>query len=210
MPVIEQTSHHSHDADDTGDGYSMVGIFGSKFVIGGVSHRSLGNLLVERRGSEHWADVWMINRAEEAVSRPPRIIKPVTSMIDAMAGTFGTESAECSAVFEYPQSDGWASKIALPVALMVPAETSGITHIESAEFSQRDGYGVRHRVTVGLDAERHLIVHTVRFRTDVDWTNRSFRKSLTYAKGVSSKLLVQEREGDTQDGTTNNGPHEED
>ena len=201
LPVIDQTSHHSHDDDETGDGYSTVGIFGSKFVVGGVSHRAVGNLLVERRGDDLRVDVWMMNRSEEGVTRPPRAIKPVALMMDAITKVFGAESAECSAVFEYPQSAGWASKIAFPVTLMVPAEGSGITHIESAEFSQRDDDGVHYRITVRVDAERNIIVHTVRFRTDVDWTNRSFRNSLSYAKGISGRLLVQEREGDAQHGT---------
>ena len=210
LSVIEQTSNHSHRAEEAGDYDSTVGIFGSKFVIGGIDHRAVANLSVERRGGEPWVDVWMMNRAEEAVSRPPRDIKPVSLMVDAITRTFGAESAECSAVFEYPESGGWSSKIAFPIPLIVPAETSGITHIESGEFSQRDGDGVRYRVAVRLDAERNVIVHTVRFRNDVDWTNSSFRKSLNYAKGVSSRLLVQEREGDTQDGTTSSGPHTED
>lgn len=210
LPVIEQTSHHSHTAEETGDGDSKVGIFGSRFVIGGISHRAVGNLWIERKDDEPRVDVWMLNRVEEGVSRPPRTIKPVSLMMNAIAGAFGVISAECSAIFEYPQSRGWSSKIALPATLMVPSESSGITHIESAEFSQRDGDSVRYRVAVRVDAERSVIVHTVRYRKDVDWTNGSFRRSLNYAQAVSNRLLAREREGDAQDGTTSSESHKED
>ena len=209
FPIIEQTSHHSHDEEETGSDYSTVGIFGSRFVIGGVSHRAVGNLMLARREGEPRVDVWMMNRAERRVSRPPRTIKPVSMMMEAIAGQLGTESAECSVIFEYPQSVGWSSRIALPIPLILPADASGVTHIEAAEFSRRDSDGIRYRAAVRLDAERDIIVHTIRFQTDIDWTNRSFRNALNFAKGASTQLLVREAEGDTQNGSSSTGEGQE-
>lgn len=201
--VVEQTSHHEHDLVSSGVADGTVGIFGSKFVIDGISHRALGNLLVGQKDGEPWANVWLVNSTEGSLSRPPRNIKSVSLLLSAMAKTSKPMSARCSAIFEYDPSEGWTSKIAFPIPLILPGDLSGVTHIETAEFSRRDNDGVRFRVAVSQDDQRNMLIHTVHFDADVDWSIGSFRKSLNYARTISRQLIVQE--GDARDGTTRTG-----
>ena len=192
--VIEQTSHHGHGVISSGVRDGTVGVFGSRFVAKGVSHRAIGNLLVGQKDGEYWVDVWLVNRVEDSVSRPPRTIKPVSLLLDVVAEVCRPAMAVNNANFEYDEAAGWISKVVLPTALLLPWDAPGLTHIESVELSHRDQDGVRYRVNVDRDVERNKIIHSVNFRSEIEWTNGSFRKSLNYARTLSAQLLTKKEE----------------
>ena len=194
--LVAQTSHHDHDPTESGHSDSTVGIFGSRFVVEGSNLRSVANLGLERRDGRPWARVWLLNNmADESLPRPPRWIKPVSLLMRAALESFAPTSAECSGVFEYHSLDGWKSKLVLPVPMIVQDSPHGITHIESAEFSNRDDDGVNYRIEVQHNEERDAIVHTVRYEYPLDWSRRSLRLSLQHGRAISGHMMAREGQG---------------
>ena len=191
--LVAQTSHHEHDPTEPGRTDSVVGIFGSKFLVGGAHIRSLANLGLDRRDDLPWARVWLLNSVEdETLTRPPRSIKPVSLLMQAATTKFAPTAAECSAVFEYNQLEGWTSKLQLPSPVIAQVDPYGITHIEMAEFSNRDDDGVNYRIEVRQDEERGVISHTVRFEQPLDWSRRSLQRLFNHGRTISGRLMMQQ------------------
>jgi hypothetical protein len=188
--AIQQTSNHDHVATRSGLLEATVGVFGSRFSAKGIQHRAIGNLAVGHKDEEHWLDVWLVNRVENAVPPPPRAIKPVSLMMDVIAATCEPAKAEINAMFEYYSALGWISKIAFPIPILLPSDSPGITHIESAEFSHRDDSGVHYKLIVYKDADENKILHSASFSSEVEWNNGSFRRSLNYARTISTRLMM--------------------
>ena len=194
--LVAQTSHHAHDPTEPGRSDSTVGIFGSRFVVEGTNLRSLANLGLERRDGRPWARVWMLNNlADKSLPRPPRSIRPVSLLMQAAIQSFEPTSANCSAVFEYHRLDGWESKFVLPVPMIIQDAPYGITHIESAEFSNRGDDGINFRIEVEHDEERDVIVHTVRYEHQLDWSRRSLRLALQRGRAISGQMMAREGQG---------------
>lgn len=193
--VMERTSTHVHAPASADDVETTVAIFGSKFVIDGVSHRAVGNLSTTTRNDGLGIGVWMLlNKVEGDLPRPPRSIKPISVLTKMAARMFDSTRVDCSAIFEHDLAGGYRSGIALPMPLIVPDHPDGITHIESAEFSRRDNDGIRYRISLRQAVDAGIIVHTVNFASEIDWSPRSIRGLLNQAGSISARLLV--RTGD--------------
>lgn len=189
--IMEQTENHTHDSRLPGEGDTSVAIFGSKFVIGGVNHRAVGNLSATQRNDSWGLGIWvLLNKAGNDLPRPPRNLKPISVLTAAAASTFDPASVACSATFEYDTAEGHRSSIALPIPLIVSGEHEGITHIESAEFSSRDENSIRYRISVRQSANFDTIVHTVDFESTIDWSRSSIRGLLDRARTISTRLLI--------------------
>lgn len=187
---MEQTENDTHYSRTPGDGDTTVAIFGSKFVIGGVNHRAVGNLSATQRNADWGVGIWvLLDKAGNDLPRPPRSLKPISVLTAAAASTFDPASVACSATFEYDPAQGHRSRIALPMPLIVPGEHEGITHIESAEFSSRDRDAVRYRISVRQSANSDTIVHSVDFESTIDWSRSSIRGLLDRARTISTRLL---------------------
>ena len=188
--VMEQTENHTHDSRLPGGGDTSVAIFGSKFVIGGVNHRAVGNLSATQRNDDWSVGIWiLLNKAGNDLPRPPRGLKPISVLTAAAANTLDPASVACSATFEYDPAQGHRSRIALPIPLIAPGEHEGITHIESAEFSSRDADAVRYRISLRQSANSDTIVHTVDFESTIDWSRSSIRGLLDRARIISTRLI---------------------
>lgn len=189
--VIQQTSTHVHGPVSADDVETTVAIFGSKFIIDGVSHRAVGNLSTTTRNEGLGIGVWMlINKVEGDLPRPPRGIKPISVLTNMAARMFDPARVDCSAIFEHDLAGGYRSGIALPVPLIVPDHPDGITHIESAEFSRRDNGAIRYRISLHQAVDAGMITHAVNFASEIDWSPRSIRGLLNQAGSISARLLV--------------------
>lgn len=188
--VMEQTATHVHPAG-TDNPESTVAMFGSRFVISGISHRALGHLSVTQQ--EDRLDICILtrlNKISNALPRPPREYKPVAELTTAAARIFGVAGVSYSATFEYHRTEELRSRIALPMPLIAPVDPEGITHIESAVFSSRFDDAVRYSISVSQDADSDLITHTVDFESTTDWSRNSMRELLNQAKSISARLLI--------------------
>ena len=193
LSIINQTEHHDHRATEYGLSNSTVGIFGSRFVVEGSILRSVANLGLERREDQPWASVWLLNDLpDEPLPRPPRNIRPVSLLMQTAGSSFKPASAECTAVFQYNQLEGWVSKLVLPAPMIAQVEPHGITHIEMAEFSNRTDEGVNYRIFVRNDEESRAVRHTVQYEQSLDWSRRSLRRLLDYGREISGRLIARE------------------
>ena len=200
--VVDQTSNHTHATTSSGVREATVGVFGSRFVSKGIRHRAIGNLAVGEKDGEPWVDIWLVNRADDSVPRPPRAIKPVSLMSAVISEKCQPARADNVALFRYDPAEGWDSKISLPMPMLLPSDPPGITHIESAEFSRRDDEGVQYRVIVDKDVDETKILHSVSFTSTIEWSNVSFRRSLNYARTISAQLVSLKQGGGHGTGTT--------
>ena len=194
--VADSTSSHVHDPVSDNDDRIKVAVFGSKFVIGDVNYRAAGTLSVAQSAPLTKADVLLITqKASDTLTRPPRAIKSATALTEAAARLFDQGTVECNATFEYSLSNGYLSKIALPMPLIHSGNPGGITHIESAEFSSRSGEAIDYRVVVRYDENHNTLTHAVNFSAVSDLSRRALRGLLAKASAISRQLLVQKGEG---------------
>lgn len=114
--VMEQTATHVHPAGtDTPE--ATVAMFGSRFVISGISHRALGHLNVTQR--EYRLNICILtqlNKTSNALPRPPREYKPVAELTTAAARIFDIVSVSCIATFEIPSRGKPAVQDSIPNA----------------------------------------------------------------------------------------------
>jgi hypothetical protein len=125
--IVDSTSSHIHAPVSDDDDGLTVAVFGSKFVFGDVNYRAAGTLSVAQRGPVNKADVLLITqKASDTLTRPPRTIKSVTALTEAAERLFDRGMVECNATFEYSLSEGYVSRIALPIPLIHPARPGGL------------------------------------------------------------------------------------
>lgn len=194
LRLMNQT--HTHDVSEEAAGNPVSALFGSRTRTGGVTHRVQGRLT----RTPHLPDLGIrlfvsSTRASDTLRPPPRGFKPVSRLVEASGELFGPIDVNCTAVFEYEQSQGYKSRISFPIPLMFQEEGNGITHIESAQFSRRDDDEIDYQVVVMNRDESDSIVHSVSFKSNCELSLASVKDLVTKARSISTQLVTQEGEG---------------
>lgn len=186
---------HTHDPEPGDEGGSRVALFGARTKNRGINHRMQGRL-VKTPSSEELRILLSVSssRASDQLGPPPRDFRPVSFLVESAAALFGTTRVSCRAVFNYDEEVRYKSKIALPIPLMIQDGQGGVTHLESIQFSRREGDRVDYTVIVGINDDPHLIVHSLDFDSTIEWNIRSVREIFNKARLASQQLLIREGE----------------
>ncbi len=128
-------------------------------------------------------------QSDVSLSRPPRDYKPMSVLIDGAAGCLGAVAVKCHAVFEYPRSGMYESKVQLPVPLVFSDSGGGATHIEGVEFSSRDGERMDFRVLVSNSEERDVFVHIIHFDVEIELDRKGLRFLRDRSRAISQRFL---------------------
>jgi hypothetical protein len=178
---------HSHSDPDL---LPRVALFGSKYTDEGVASKAEGMLLRRQEGDEVTCSFEITyEKSDVTLSRPPRDYKPMSALIDGAVSCLGVVAVRCHAVFEYPKSGKYASKVHLPVPLVFPDAGGGASHIEGVEFSLRDGDRVDFRVLVSNSDDRDLIAHTIHFDGETGLDRKGLRSLRDRSRAISTRLL---------------------
>ena len=188
--IIEETDYRTPRLVNGEANAVMVGIYGTRFRAGGLTYDAVANLVLSEVDDEPDVTIFMVNQPEnESLPRPPRRVRSVSRLLQACTRLFPLADVECNADFRYPKAEGWLSTIDLPIPLVAATDLDGITHIETAVFSSRNDGGIQYRIAVNSDDE-DTIGHMVFFESEVDWTQRAFRRLIIRARAISSRLLA--------------------
>ena len=189
--LMDLTSTHSHEPDAEDPEGIRVAFFGSRFTVGGTRYQSLANLSGAPRGDAVNVELRIVtNRAPSSSQRRPERIKPVNVLVDAASPLFGPIDVRCDALFEYEPSSGYRSGLRLPIPILAPVESGGVTHIENAEFSRRNDAGLEYRIVVLNSVTSELLVHSVHFESTIELSRSSIRRLLDDARLISNRLLA--------------------
>ena len=178
---------HAHADPDL---LPRVALFGSKYTTGGVASKAEGTLYRRQQGDEITCNFEITyEECDVNLSRPPRDYKSMSALIDGAASCLGVVAVQCHAVFEYPKSGKYESKVQLPVPLVFPDSGGGATHIEGVEFSLRDGERVVFRVLVSNSEDRDVIAHIIHFDVEIGLDRRGLRFLRDRSRAISERFL---------------------
>ena len=196
------SASHSHaNADHS----PWIALFGSKFTTAGVADKAEGTLHRTKEGNSITCRLDITyERADISLLRPPRDYKPMTALIDTASKPLGPIDLSCHAIFEYERSEGYVSKVPLPIPLVFPDSDGGATHIEGIEFSLRDDKAIQFRNLVSLSEERDTIMHVIHFETTLKLNRKSLRCMRDRSRSISTRFLEPREEN--QNGTTTRTP----
>ena len=166
-------------------------LFGSRVKGQNATHQVQGRLTRLARSSDITITLSLSSsKTSDSLPLPPRTVRPVSALVEESAQLFGAIDVHCHGVFEYDQTSGYKSKIFLPVPLMFPDGETGITHIENAQFSRRDGDNIEYQIVVQDHEVPDVIVHSVSFESTVELNAKSIRELLAKARLISNQLLI--------------------
>ena len=169
-----------------------LAIFASRYVIRGTIHKVQGVIVRIEDGEESNFQVSIaVTRASSSLPRPPRTMRPVSRLLEVASDLFDKVNASCTASFEYKSSEGYRSRVVLPIVLPIEPDRSGVTHIESAQFSRRDGDSVEYRVAVLPSDDFDGFLHVVNFDDSIPLDQASIRGLLTKAGSFSNSLVTE-------------------
>ena len=175
---------------------ATAAVFASRYTVQGTTHRVQGALIRTEDDEESKLQLSIIFvLAPSSLSRPPRDIRPVSLLIGVAPSLVDEIQVDCSASFKYETSDGYRSKVTLPIALPIESDHSGVTHIESAEFSRRDGDNAQYRVAVFPPDDTDAFQYIVGFDDNLRLDPPSIRRLLSKASTISNSLVTR-TEGD--------------
>ena len=196
------SASHSHaNADDT----PRVALFGSKFTTAGIADKAEGTLYRIKQGNSITCRLDITyERSDSGLSRPPPDYKPMTVLVDTASKPLGSIDLSCHAIFRYESSEGYVSKVPLPIPLVFPDSDGGATHIEGVEFSLRNDEGVRFRNLVSLSDGQDVITHIIHFETTLKLNRKSLRYIRDRSRSISTRFLEVREEG--QSGATTTTP----
>ena len=189
--VSLMTRTHAHEID--GEGPRMA-LFGSRTSTKGVIHRVRGRLTMTRNPTDLDVDLLVSSHRVDDVRPPPRPYRPVSLLVEASGDLFGSIEVNFNAVFEYDQRHGYRSSIIFPVPLMIPKQTEGITHIESAQFSRRDNDEIEYQIIVMDPEDSDSLIHSVTFKSTLGLSAKSVKGLIDRAHRISTQLLIKEDE----------------
>lgn len=176
------------DEDDDG-GIIVTAVYGSVSRAGGVPHRVSAVLTKKSREDGVVMTLMAVSERDEEIEPPPREIRSVNYLIEAATDLFGPIDITCHALFEYERARGFKSKVRFPVPLIIQDAPDGITHIESAQFSQRDDDGVLYTIAVGDTDDGAGIAHSVDFESTVSLGHSQVRELFDSAISISMPLI---------------------
>ena len=165
--------------------------FGSRSRVAGITYRVQGSLhrSVNQEDERSVELIVAYDRVSDRLRRPPSGVKPVSNLIEASDRLFGEVEVTCNATFEYDAAQGYRSAMHLPIALIVPESTEGITHIEAARFSRRVGDDVEYRIAISTD-DTGSFMHQVGFERRVHIGRSTLAELLSIAESISTQLIV--------------------
>lgn len=185
--LMNQTRTRDSDQEDN----TRAALFVSKTSTRGVPHRVQGRLTMTRNPSD--LDLLLSvssSRLTADVGIPPRVYRPVSLLVNASTELFGPIEVTCHALFEYDRREGYRSKIVLPVPLIIPGEDSGVTHIESAQFSRRENDQIDYQIIVMESEDSESLTHAVSFTSTLELNTRSVRGLVNKARLISTRMLA--------------------
>ena len=167
-----------------------VATFGSRSRIGGNTYQVLGILhCVTKKDDANAIRLSItVDKALDTLPRPPSGMKPISYLVDASPGLFGSVEITCTCSFKFEEQQKYRSKVNFPMPLIVQDPSVGVTHIEQAEFSRRTNDDVEYRVTVSQDATS--FGHLVEFDKTIQLDRESIRRLFDDARSISSLLLI--------------------
>ena len=181
---------HTHDPGQGIEGGTRVALFGSRTRTRGITHQVQGRLAMTPRPTDLGILLSVSStRASDQLGTPPKSFRPVSFLVESAGKLFGTIDVSCHAVFNYDLTQGYRSKVSLPIPMMLQEGETGVTHIESAQFSRRDNDEVDYRVIVANRDEAELFVHSVDFESPVELSRNSVRRLIDKARKISNQLL---------------------
>ena len=187
--LINQT--HNFDPTHDNEGGHRTAIFGSRTKAGGITHRVRGRLIRTTRPPELDIALFVaMSRTSDNLRPPPRSVRTVSLLVDASPRLFGPINISCRTTFQYDQRQGYKSKIALPIPLMIQEAKYGITHIESARFSRRTNDNIEYQIVVQHHEASDIFTHTVNFESTLELSLNSARSLLDRARLISTQLLI--------------------
>ena len=128
-----------------------------------------------------------LTAGDEPLEHPEAGTRSVRYLVEGATGMLETFSASCTAVFHYHKSDGFRSKSSLPIALPVQEHGDGVTHIEEATFTRREGNERRYSVQVTETDD--AFSHVVEFDKTIRLNRRSLTGVLIQASSYSTQLV---------------------
>ena len=191
---IARTGTHSHERSE---GRGSVALFGSRSRFGDANLRVLGSIS-RSPGPDEQRSIQLsltIDRIRDQLRRPPSVFRPVSMLVDAACGLFGTIKLNCDARFEYDRLQRYASKARFPAPLIVQEGSAGITHIDGAQFSRRVSGETEYRISVTVSDDGASFVHSVDFETEVLLDRRAIHRLFERARSISSELLIRAEVG---------------
>ena len=187
---IDESETHTHYFDEE---QASTAVFASRARVGGIFHRIEGELsrLVKADGTNS-IHLWIVSdRASDRLPRPPADRKPISNLISSSSKLFESIDFRCHAIFSYQEADGYESRVDLPIPLAIQDELSGITHIESPQFSRRVDDIIEYRIRI--TKETNSLVHFVNFDYAAPLTQKSIARLFARAHRISSKFVTQNK-----------------
>lgn len=189
---VAQTGTHSHIRND---GKGSMALFGSRSQFGDVNLRVLGSI-TRSPGPDEQRSIRLaltIDRIRDRLERPPSVFRPVSKLVDAASGLFGTIRVSCDAVFEYDQR--YVSKARFPSPMILQEGSAGITHIDGAQFSRRVDGETEYRISITVPDDGASFVHSVDFVTTVQLDRKAIHRLFERARSLSSELVIRAEVG---------------
>jgi hypothetical protein len=129
-------------------------------------------------------------RFPQGLSRRPKGVNSVDLLLNTVAQYDVMPLFFCWGSFEYVSTDGFESKIQLPMPLPLVSE-QGFTHMDSVDLSRRGDDGLEYSVEVNIiESEARQISHAVFLFAEDEQLQASLpRRMLLKAHGLSSSLV---------------------
>ena len=186
---------HSHGPRPSEERQTRVAHFGSRTRTRGITHQVQGRLAKTSGPAD--LDIALSvssTRISDQLGPPPKSFSSVALLVESAAELFGPVEISCRAVFNYDSESGYKSNVSLPMPLMLQGGQSGVTHLESIQFSRREDDEVDYRVIVANSEGPNVIVHSVDFDSTVEWSLKAVRDIFNKARSASQQLLIRKGE----------------
>lgn len=168
--------------------------YGSSYTIKGASYGASGRVWRVNNDLHHF-EVSYISGVE---ARPPKSLKPVSTLVGKLNEYLGTISLECLANFRYFRRDSVVSRIPLPITYLLGSD-SMFTDVEGISLGRREEGELRYSVDVSRSLTGLTLRHTVTVVLNCPFDNSVPRRVLREASRLSKALVVPKPE--EHDGT---------
>ena len=186
---------HSHGSRLGEEGETRAAHFGSRSRTRGIIHQVQGRLDKTTNPTDlNISIIVSSTQVSDQLRPPPKAFKSVASLVERATALFGPVEISCRAVFNYDPESEYESIVSLPMPLMLKGGQSGVTHMESIQFSRRLADEVEYRIIVATDEESNLTVHSVDFVSTSEWSLKSVREIFNGARDISQQFVVRKGE----------------
>lgn len=131
---------HSHKMD----GKLHCALYGSVYTAGKARH-GLRAYIEHAEGDEYHVESEYMRRE---VPKPPRDVKSVRKLAEALQEQPQVVTVECDAQLSYDEKSGWRSVLEIPMPISPADEAAPFSHIEAVRLSKRERDQVSYSVQV--------------------------------------------------------------